>query len=72
VIAVLDASAAMRTVMDPGTPFGEDLSKADLVMAPELIVAEACSAFRKYVCANSADNAFRRAAGGAGVETYPQ
>jgi predicted nucleic acid-binding protein len=48
-IAVLDASAAVRTVMDPESPFRDLLDKADLVIAPELIVAEVCSAFRKYV-----------------------
>jgi predicted nucleic acid-binding protein len=48
-IAVLDASAAVRTVMDPETPFRDLLDKADLVIAPELIVAEVCSAFRKYL-----------------------
>ncbi|MGD1070622.1 MAG: type II toxin-antitoxin system VapC family toxin [Bryobacteraceae bacterium] len=52
-IAVLDASAAVRTVMDPGTPFREALSIADLVIAPELIAAEVCSAFRKYVRAGA-------------------
>jgi predicted nucleic acid-binding protein len=129
-IAVLDASAAVRTVMVPATPFREALSTADLVVAPELIVAEVCSAFRKYVRAGvlsrraadrsigqalalvdtmqpmrelvpevlalsartgssvydlfylalaqrtgatlfTADNAFRRAAAGAGVKTFP-
>jgi predicted nucleic acid-binding protein len=129
-IAVLDASAAVRTVMEPATPFREALSTADLVVAPELIVAEVCSAFRKYVRAAvlsrraadrsigqalalvdtmqpmrelvpevlalsartdssvydlfylalaqrtgatlfTVDNAFRRAAAGAGVETFP-
>jgi predicted nucleic acid-binding protein len=48
-IAVLDASAAVRTVMDPGTAFRAILDIADLVIAPELIVAEVCSAFRNYV-----------------------
>lgn len=48
-IAVLDASAAVRTVMDAETPFRAVLQAADLVIAPELIVAEVCSAFRKYV-----------------------
>jgi len=46
---VLDASAAVRAVMDPKTPFRDALKVADLVIAPELIVAEVCSAFRKYV-----------------------
>ena len=46
---VLDASAAVRTVMDKGSPFQAMLKTADLVIAPELIVAEVCSAFRKYV-----------------------
>jgi predicted nucleic acid-binding protein len=48
-IAVLDASAAVRAVMDIETPFRAALETADLVIAPELIVAEVCSAFRKYV-----------------------
>lgn len=48
-IAVLDASAAVRTAMDAGTPFRATLESADLVIAPDLIVAEVCSAFRKYV-----------------------
>jgi predicted nucleic acid-binding protein len=48
-IAVLDASAAVRTVMDPKAVFRTTLHSADLVIAPELIVAEVCSAFRKYV-----------------------
>jgi predicted nucleic acid-binding protein len=39
--------------MDPGTPFREALSIADLVIAPELIAAEVCSAFRKYVRAGA-------------------
>jgi len=48
-IVVLDASAAVRAVMDPGSVFQTPLHVADLVIAPELIVAEVCSAFRKYV-----------------------
>ena len=48
-IAVLDASAAVRTVMEPDSTFRAALAEADLVIAPELIVAEVCSAFRKYV-----------------------
>jgi predicted nucleic acid-binding protein len=35
--------------MDPGSLFQAPLHTADLVIAPELIVAEVCSAFRKYV-----------------------
>lgn len=35
--------------MDPETPYRVILETADLVIAPELIVAEVCSAFRKYV-----------------------
>ena len=35
--------------MDTETPFRAALDAADLVIAPELIVAEVCSAFRKYV-----------------------
>jgi len=49
VIAVLDASAAVRAVLDAESPFRAILETADLVIAPELIVAEVCSAFRKYV-----------------------
>lgn len=48
-IAVLDAGAAMRTVMDPFTPFRAALESADIVISPELIVVEVCSAFHKYV-----------------------
>ena len=48
-IAVLDASAAVRTVMDADSPFRRQLETADLVIAPELIIAEVCSAFMKYV-----------------------
>ena len=47
-IFVLDASAAVRAVMDPAGGFQEVLESADLVIAPELIVAEVCSAFWKY------------------------
>ena len=35
--------------MEPGSAFRAPLEAADLVIAPELIVAEVCSAFRKYV-----------------------
>ena len=48
-IAVLDASAAVRTAMDHEATFRVSLAAADLVIAPELIVAEVCSVFRKYV-----------------------
>ena len=48
-IVVLDASAAVRSAMDSSAPFRVPLEAADLVIAPELIVAEVCSAFRKYV-----------------------
>jgi predicted nucleic acid-binding protein len=48
-IAVLDASAAVRTAMDPAATFRAALDAADLVIAPELIVAEVCSAYQKYV-----------------------
>ena len=47
-IFVLDASAAVRAVIDPAAGFRELLESADLVIAPELIVAEVCSAFWKY------------------------
>lgn len=46
---VIDASAAVRTVIDPETPFRAMLNAVELVIAPELIVAEIVSAFRKYV-----------------------
>jgi predicted nucleic acid-binding protein len=49
VIAVLDASAAVRVAMDPQSGFVTPLKEADLVVAPDLLVAEVCSAFRKYV-----------------------
>lgn len=48
-IAVLDAGTAMRMVMDPFTPFRAALESADMVIVPELIVVEICSAFHKYV-----------------------
>lgn len=48
-IAVLDASAAVRAVLAPASPFHAPLEDADLVIAPELIVTEVCSALRKYV-----------------------
>lgn len=48
-IVVLDASAAVRAAMDPGAEFRSALESADLVFAPDLIVAEVCSAFQKYV-----------------------
>lgn len=35
--------------MEPTSPFRTALEAADLVIAPDLIVAEVCSAFRKYV-----------------------
>jgi predicted nucleic acid-binding protein len=35
--------------MDSETPFRALLDAADLVIAPELVVAEVCNAFRKYV-----------------------
>jgi hypothetical protein len=33
----------------PAAPFRATLSAADIVIAPESIVAEVCNAFRKYV-----------------------
>lgn len=35
--------------MDPGAHFRDLLGEAGAVIAPELIVAEICNAFRKYV-----------------------
>jgi predicted nucleic acid-binding protein len=35
--------------MDPDSKFTTPLQEADLVVAPELFVAEVCNAFRKYV-----------------------
>lgn len=65
-IAVLDASAAVRTAMDPESAFRTFLETADVVIAPELIVAEVCSAFKKYVRArvvsrNEAEDLIERA-----------
>ena len=65
-IAVLDASAAVRRVMDPDSIFRTALAEADLVIAPELIVVEVCSAFRKYVRArvlsrNAAEHSIEKA-----------
>ena len=48
-IVVLDASAAVRVARDEGAEFAEILDSADLVIAPDLINAEVCSALRKYV-----------------------
>ena len=48
-IAVLDASAAVRVALDPQSKFVAPLKDADLVVAPDLLVPEVCSAFRKYV-----------------------
>jgi predicted nucleic acid-binding protein len=48
-IVVLDASAAVRVAMEPASGFRGTLASAGLVVAPELIVAEACSALWKYV-----------------------
>jgi len=48
-IVVLDASAAVDAVLNAGSPFRSQLREADAVIAPDLIVAEICSAFRKYV-----------------------
>ena len=48
-IVVLDASAAVRAAMDSQSKFVAPLKEADLVVAPDLLVAEVCSAFRKYV-----------------------
>jgi len=56
-IAVLDASAAVRTVMDVESAFGTAVDGVDLAIAPELIVAEICSAFRKYVLARALSRA---------------
>ena len=49
-IAVLDASAAVRTVLDPGqeSDFAAVLGEAELVVAPELMVAELTNTFWKY------------------------
>ena len=47
-IAVLDASAAVRAVMDADSEFTLGLATGDLVIAPEIFVPEICNAFRKY------------------------
>lgn len=48
-IIVLDASAAVRSVIDPANShWSKPLSEADLVIAPELFVAEVSNTFWKY------------------------
>jgi predicted nucleic acid-binding protein len=51
VTAVLDASAAVRQVVDPsGAPeIYKLVGQAELVLAPELFVAETANAFWKYL-----------------------
>lgn len=47
---VLDASAAVRAVLEPGVPrWSAPLETASLVLAPDLLPAEAANAFWKYV-----------------------
>ena len=50
-IVVLDAGVAVRMVMDYAAPFRPALETSELVIAPELIAVEVCSAFRKYAAA---------------------
>ena len=52
-IIVLDASAAVRAVMDAESSFARVLEGEAGIIAPDLIVAEICSAFRKYVRART-------------------
>jgi predicted nucleic acid-binding protein len=49
-IAVLDASAAVATslALPSADRIGGALREAELVLAPDLFVAECCNAFRKY------------------------
>jgi predicted nucleic acid-binding protein len=54
VTLVLDASAAVRATLHPEeTAWKRQLDRADEVLAPELIVAELCNAFWKYVLAGA-------------------
>jgi predicted nucleic acid-binding protein len=50
-IAVVDASAAVRVSMKAGGPDSPEtlLDRAELVLAPELIIAEVVNAFWKYL-----------------------
>lgn len=48
-IVVVDASAAVRAVMGPGSRLTGIFEEPNWIIAPDLIVAEVCSAFRKYV-----------------------
>ncbi len=53
-IVVLDASAAIRTVLGaaPQPAFTEALSDAEVVLAPELFIPETANAIWKYVRAS--------------------
>ena len=54
-IAVLDTSAAVRVVVDPGgaEAFTKTLGDAEYVLAPELMIAELANTFWKYLRAGS-------------------
>lgn len=55
-ILVLDASAAVRAVLEPAGEEGrEPLAAADLVVAPSLFAAETANAFWKYCKAGLLD-----------------
>ena len=51
-IAVLDTSAAVEVVLkrESATLFSHFLAEADLVMAPNILIAEATNVFWKYPC----------------------
>jgi predicted nucleic acid-binding protein len=55
VIAIVDASAAVRAVLVPDgeTRFAKLLAKAEHVAAPELLSAEAAGVFSRYVQAGA-------------------
>jgi len=57
--AVLDASAAVRVALNASEAevWARRLSAAELVMAPELLIAEAANAFWKYLRAGHLDRA---------------
>jgi predicted nucleic acid-binding protein len=48
-IVVPDASAGVDSVVNAESPYRDQLRRAELVITLEPIVAEVCSAFRKYM-----------------------
>lgn len=56
-IAVIDAGAAVRVALDPGGKLAGLASEAELVLAPQLLVAEVASAYWKYLRAGTLSRA---------------